>query len=247
MKNNKPDHLLFVEPVNAPSSTPVEDEITKAVEAAWGARRESDYGYRGVHSCTAPGCAVHSDNRDHWITLGGVEYMTNSLCAHYLRHHRAEVPQRDLDIIRASLGPTLPAPGEPDPKHVGLFLGTDYGVRFFAGPTDEGFVAVLDDGRHSGTCSSREEAADRAGLIARGIRPNTEMPRGQCNRREMTSALAWIVVNDVATGAVFGTVRVMMAQALIAGPHTAEWYCASAVVADLYRLYGREVIEAVKP
>ena len=89
--------ILMVEPSANISAEPLIDELTRKMVAAWRKRRESDYGYRGVHWCP---CGTTSDNRDHFIGAGeGV--LTNSLCIHYLAFHRNELPKEELDKVHA--------------------------------------------------------------------------------------------------------------------------------------------------
>ena len=89
--------ILMVEPSANVLTEPLIDELTRKMTAAWRKRRESDYGYRGVHWCP---CGTTSDNHDHFIGKGeGV--LTNSLCIHYLAFHRNDLPKDELDKVRA--------------------------------------------------------------------------------------------------------------------------------------------------
>lgn len=88
----------MIEPTRAPSTTPVIDELTRKMTAAWHERHNSDHGYRGFHVCE---CGVFSDNKDHWIDADADRLLTNSLCIHYLAFHRDDVPQEELEKVRA--------------------------------------------------------------------------------------------------------------------------------------------------
>jgi len=88
--------ILMVEPSAKVSTEPLVDELTRKMTAAWRKRRESDYGYRGVHWCP---CGTTSDNHDHYVGNAGI--LTNSLCIHYLAFHRDELPQEELDKVYA--------------------------------------------------------------------------------------------------------------------------------------------------
>lgn len=102
-------HLLFIEPKLAPYTSPIIDEVTRKITAAWRVRQSSDARYRGVHSCTGRGCRATSDNADHFV--GGM--MTNSLCIHYVAYHRDEVPVWDIEaILRLQAGEAEPTIGE---------------------------------------------------------------------------------------------------------------------------------------
>ena len=87
--------ILMIEPSSNVSPAPLIDELTRKMVAAWRKRRDSDYGYRGIHRCA---CRAWSDNLDHWV---GNNILTNSLCVHYLAFHRSDVPQDELDKVCA--------------------------------------------------------------------------------------------------------------------------------------------------
>jgi len=90
--------IMMVEPSKT-STTPLIDELTRKMTAAWRHRRDSEDGYRGFHVCV---CGVFSDNRDHWVSnSNGDGLLTNSLCVHYLAFHRDDIPQEELDKVRA--------------------------------------------------------------------------------------------------------------------------------------------------
>jgi hypothetical protein len=100
------DGIMMVEPSGKTSTTPLIDELTRKMVAAWRKRRDSEHGYRGFHVCA---CGVFSDNKDHWVGNGD-GLLTNSLCVHYLAFHRDDVPQEELDKVRAL------AHGEEEPN-----------------------------------------------------------------------------------------------------------------------------------
>ena len=98
---NKPDHLLFIEPKQAPTA-PIVDDYTRRVTAAWRARVDGRARFRGQHSCTGAGCSATSGNGTHKVV--GLE--TNSLAIHYVACHRAEVPHDELAKILDHLAPS---------------------------------------------------------------------------------------------------------------------------------------------
>lgn len=88
-------HLLMIEPTRLPSGQPVVDDLTRRMTAAWRAHEpEAGIAYRGWHTCS---CGRGSDNLDHHVG----RYVTNSLCIHYLAWHRREVPESELEKVRA--------------------------------------------------------------------------------------------------------------------------------------------------
>lgn len=91
------DGILMVEPSATITPTPLIDELTRKMTAAWRQCRDSEHGYRGFHVCT---CGVFSDNKDHWVGNGN-GLLTNSLCIHYLAFHREDIPQDELDKVCA--------------------------------------------------------------------------------------------------------------------------------------------------
>lgn len=89
--------ILMIEPSARTSATPLIDELTRKMTAAWRRRRDSKDGYRGIHMCACS--RAFSDNKDHWVGNGD-GFLTNSLCVHYLAFHRDDIPQEELDKVR---------------------------------------------------------------------------------------------------------------------------------------------------
>lgn len=87
-------YVLFVEPTAPASPKPLIDELTRKMAGAWRASKIVMHG-RGDHRCV---CGALSDYDEHALPNG---WETNSLCVHYLAHHRDEVPESELDKVRA--------------------------------------------------------------------------------------------------------------------------------------------------
>lgn len=101
--------ILMVEPSARTSTTPLIDELTRKMTAAWRRRRDSEVSYRGWHTCA---CGACSDNKDHYIGDGD-GLLTNSLCVHYLAFHRDDISQEELDKVCAlTLGEEEPGEEE---------------------------------------------------------------------------------------------------------------------------------------
>jgi hypothetical protein len=98
-----PRGLLFIEP-RGPVTAPVDDELTQAMRSAlvtavpgiWVSENlfRPGSGWRGFHTCA---CGARSTGYDYQIRGGMI---TNSLAVHYLRDHREEVPETELDKVR---------------------------------------------------------------------------------------------------------------------------------------------------
>ena len=123
--------LLFIEPNGHASADPVIDSLTRRMTAALngstggtsdgGGIFHPGGGWRGVHTCV---CGVNSWNQDFQLEDGTV---TNSLCVHYLAHHRDEVPESELAKVRA-----LPSyEAEPTAKQL---MPPGFGRRTRIGP-----------------------------------------------------------------------------------------------------------------
>jgi hypothetical protein len=93
--------LLFIKPTRDASPIPLIDHLTRKLCAAF--RKATDPwaaagligGWMGCHECV---CGALSSNKDHLLPNGA---LTNSLCVHYLAHHRAEVPPTELAAVEA--------------------------------------------------------------------------------------------------------------------------------------------------
>lgn len=118
-----PKWLLFIEPSKPASAEPVIDELTKLMTGALCRSTMgvgcSDgfnigYSYRGVHTCA---CGAYSTACDHLLPGGEI---TNSLAAHYLAYHRAEIPKDQLKRVRqlakAGIEPVEPTTRELMPS-----------------------------------------------------------------------------------------------------------------------------------
>lgn len=94
--------LLYIEPQQPKSDTPLVDELTQKMTAGF-VEYKTGTGYQGQfmedavtmgwQTCT---CGARSTNVDYLLPSG---FITNSLCIHYLAWHRSEVPQSELDKV----------------------------------------------------------------------------------------------------------------------------------------------------
>lgn len=86
--------VLYVRPAHDVSVEPVDDDLTSIMEKAY-SQGEAGRPVRGRHKCA---CGENSRNYD--VKLPG-GYVTNSLCVHYLRYHRDEVPEEEIEKVRS--------------------------------------------------------------------------------------------------------------------------------------------------
>lgn len=87
--------LPFIQPTQPASPAPVVDHITRRMCAAFRKAKRSDYFYMGEHECC---CGAVSTAYDYSLPNN---QLTNSLCIHYLAHHRSEVPAHQLEAVEA--------------------------------------------------------------------------------------------------------------------------------------------------
>jgi|ERR1051326_1657939 hypothetical protein len=90
--NGDNKYLLYIEPKDIRSATPLVDELTKRMTAAL-RKAKAGQCFMGFHTCN---CGAHSSSCD-FILPSGVQ--TNSLCIHYLAYHRPEVPRIELSKV----------------------------------------------------------------------------------------------------------------------------------------------------
>ena len=103
MISNESKDLLFIEPTQPASSTPVLDEMTRRMTAALRAATPGPNAWLGIHECI---CGAGSTNHNYILPDGRT---TNSLCVHYLAYHRAEVPVDQLrEIAQLNCGALEP-------------------------------------------------------------------------------------------------------------------------------------------
>jgi hypothetical protein len=90
----KAEGVLYIEPQGLPSLEPLIDDLTVRMAAAFH-KASVVRSYRGFHVCS---CGVTSTASEYLLASGEE---TNSLCVHYLAWHRDEVPDFQLDKVRA--------------------------------------------------------------------------------------------------------------------------------------------------
>jgi hypothetical protein len=107
-----PRHLLFIEPHEPACAVPVIDEFTRRMAGALRVatipppKRHSC----GFHTCV---CRMRSASYDLYVRSTSGQFTTNSLCVHYLAHHRSEVPPGELDkVLTLVAAPCDPRPSE---------------------------------------------------------------------------------------------------------------------------------------
>jgi hypothetical protein len=86
--------LLYIEPAQVASAEVVLDHLTRKMTAAFRQAQPKEFS-RGFHECV---CGAVSTSCDYRLPNGE---MTNSLCVHYLAHHRPEVPPVQLVRVGA--------------------------------------------------------------------------------------------------------------------------------------------------
>lgn len=85
-------YLLQIEPENDQSKEPVNDELTSKMEVLL-ENAEVGLSYRGFHICK---CGAISGSCD--LIVG--KYITNSLAVHYLKWHRKDVPESEIQKLK---------------------------------------------------------------------------------------------------------------------------------------------------
>lgn len=67
--------------------------LERGAPGVWSGTQFVNGTWCGLHTCI---CGAMSEARDYQISGG---FVTNSLCVHYLAHHREEVPQAELEKV----------------------------------------------------------------------------------------------------------------------------------------------------
>lgn len=93
---DRPDTLLFIEPTTP--AHPIEDDLSRFADHLQSILVSNGDATRGVHQCS---CGARSTNVTYTLATAGSRFLTNSLLAHYARHHRAEATP-DLRKIQSS-------------------------------------------------------------------------------------------------------------------------------------------------
>jgi hypothetical protein len=129
-------NLLFIEPQGKAAESPFIDDLTRRMTAAYRAAEPGSRMFCGVHTCA---CGAMSAARNYSLPD---RRTTNSLCVHYLAHHRPDVPAEQLARV-ASLTCGLAEPSEEELRggrwrgnRLGDFLGRDLVAAFAGGGLD---------------------------------------------------------------------------------------------------------------
>lgn len=89
---------MMIEPELSCSVVPTDDALSDGMKMLYDlSQSPQDRCYKGIHVCS---CGQCSDNRDHFLPSGRI---TNSLAVHYMRHHREEVPESELQKLKDDL------------------------------------------------------------------------------------------------------------------------------------------------
>lgn len=84
--------ILMIEPKSKKSEMPVIDELTVKMKDVL-RRAKKGRRFKGVHRCI---CGKMSGSQE--LFVGGK--LTNSLAVHYLKWHRDDVPESELEKVR---------------------------------------------------------------------------------------------------------------------------------------------------
>lgn len=100
--------LLYVEDAGPAADEPCVDFLTRKMAGAF-QQAKVFIRYMGTHACD---CGVHCSGADYLLPDGS---LTNSLCVHYLAHHRDRISAEDLARVAAFDLPEV----EPTAKMLG--------------------------------------------------------------------------------------------------------------------------------
>lgn len=118
MESNHRTHLLFIEPTNPPTETPIEDDLSAKVDFIFSQLVVGENMYRGWHTTPFGEMGGFNDYVHPVFPL-----VSNRLAGYYIRHHRADISPKQLawieelyDILkdsdayyRVDLKPTSPS------------------------------------------------------------------------------------------------------------------------------------------
>ena len=94
MKSEHRTHFLFIEPIYPPSVNPIEDELTEKVDFIFSTLKQSEGCYRGWHQTPFDKQSDYYDYVHEVLPL-----VSNSLATYYIRHHRKDISQKQMDWI----------------------------------------------------------------------------------------------------------------------------------------------------
>lgn len=97
MVNLGQNYIMMIEPdqQGERAETPIEDNLTLAMEKLLDMADTSTHIYRGVHRTKT---GVRSSNRDHILPGGQI---TNSLAAYYMAYYRPYIPESEINKVKA--------------------------------------------------------------------------------------------------------------------------------------------------
>lgn len=93
-------YLMFIEPKAKKMEDDVNDELTIFTEMLGKTMKPNNDVTKGWHRCS---CNARSDFCTFTVSLAGVNVQTNSLLLHYVKNHRSEVPEEELEKLKKGL------------------------------------------------------------------------------------------------------------------------------------------------
>jgi hypothetical protein len=101
MIKNEKKYLLFIEPQSKKMEEDIDDELTVFAQHLKETMTSNHDQTKGFHSCRCG--KAHSGSVTYSVSVAGEKMITNSLLVHYVKNHRSEVPEEELNKLRAGL------------------------------------------------------------------------------------------------------------------------------------------------
>lgn len=89
-------YFLFIEPTNKKCNE-INDYITEHAELIYSKKKNTPERFKGFHTCV---CGEKSSSMNYSVRINGKTLIINSLMVHYLKYHREEVPEHQIDLIK---------------------------------------------------------------------------------------------------------------------------------------------------
>lgn len=101
MKITDDKHFMFIEPKSKKMEDDVNDDLTKFAEYLQKNMKPNNDKSRGWHTCSCKKASSESETFS--VSLSGKKLKTNSLLLHYVKNHRSEIPELELEKLKNGL------------------------------------------------------------------------------------------------------------------------------------------------
>ena len=101
-------HLMFIEPTSKKMEHDIHDDLTDFAQYLQESMKPNNDNTKGWHTCSCK--KASSESHTFSVLISGKNVKTNSLLLHYVKNHRSEIPENELNKLKLGLAYMLNNP-----------------------------------------------------------------------------------------------------------------------------------------